>query len=153
MQKDSLIGRMYNKDMGVDTMNTNELTFYPKHPSDRKTHIIETTPMPILEQEMPFNAKILCDEFCTDLEKALAIYEDKRFEVTGIASKIGPDIHNKPSIEISDAVGGKCYALCIFPTDEFYNGVSVGDRVIVRANYLVMSNWYGVVMKHSELVK
>lgn len=137
---------------GEDDMHNEELTFYPKHPSGTKTNKIETTPMPILEQEEPFDVKTLCNEFCTDLDGALKIYEDKRFEVTGIASKIGPDIHNKPSIEISDEVGGQCYTLCIFPSDDFYTEVSEGDRVTVRANYLVMSNWYGVVMKHSELV-
>lgn len=129
------------------------LTFYPKHPSDSKTHKIETTPMPILPQERPFEAKTLCEEFRTDLDGALAIYEDKRFEVTGIAVKIGPNIHHKPSIEISDEADGQCYTLCIFPSADFYDQVSVGDRVTVRANYLVMSNWYGVVMKHSELVR
>lgn len=141
------------KILGDETMHTEELTFYPKHPSNLKTHKIETRAMPILEQEQPFEAKELCNEFTTDLDGALKIYEDKRFEVTGIASKIGPDIHNKPSIELSDEVGGTCYALCIFPSDDFYNEVSVGDRVTVRANYLVMSNWFGVVMKYSELKK
>lgn len=139
--------------VGAENMNNDELKFYPKHPSSLKTHKIETRPMPILEQDEPFYAKELCNEFSNDLEGALAIYEDKRFEVTGIASKIGPDIHNKPSIEISDEVGGQCYTLCIFPTDDFYKEVSVGDKVTVRANYLVMSNWYGVVMKYSDLVK
>lgn len=67
--------------------------------------------------------------------------------------KVGPDVHNKPAIEISDSVDGQCYALVIFPTDDFYSQVSVGDKVTVRANYLVFSNWLGVVMKHSELVQ
>lgn len=131
----------------------NELEFYPTHPSGEKTHKIETTPMPLLKQDAPFDVKTLCAELSKDLNAALAIYEDKRFEVTGIATKIGPDIHKKPSIEISDSVDGKCYALCIFPSDEFYSKVSVGDTVTVRANYLVMSNWYGVVMKYSKLVE
>lgn len=131
----------------------NELEFYPAHPSGEKTHRIETTPMPLLMQDAPFDAKTLCEEFSNNLNGALAKYEDKRFEVTGIAKKIGPDIHNKPSIELSDGVDGECYALCIFPNDDFYSKVSVGDTVAVRANYLVMSNWFGVVMKHSELVE
>lgn len=129
------------------------LAFFPKHPSDAKTDRIETTPMPILEQEQPYDVHALYNEFCRDLKGALAIYEDKRFEVTGTAVKVGPDIHNKPSIEISDEAGGQCYTLCIFPTDDFYKKVSVGDKVTVRANYLVMSNWFGVVMKYSELVE
>lgn len=134
-------------------MNNTELEFYPKHPSGMKTHKIETKPMPVLKQDAPFSVKSLNDEFLTDTEKFFDTYMDKRFEVTGVATKIGPDIHNKPSIEISDSVDGKCYTLCIFPSDDFYSQVSVGDTVTVRANYLVMSNHFGLVMKYSELVK
>ena len=129
-----------------------ELKFYPAHPSGEKTHVIETTPMPVLEQTSPFKAKSIVDEFTADAENFFKTYVDKRFEVTGVASKIGPDIHNKPSIEISDRKSGKCYALCIFPADDFYSKVSVGDTVTVRANYLVMSNRFGLVMKFSELI-
>lgn len=129
-----------------------KLKFYPKHPSETKTHQIETTAMPILEQDAPFRVKKLHDEFITDADIFFAKYVDKRFQVTGIAKKVGPDIHNKPSIEISDSIDGQTYALAIFPTDDHYNKVKVGDTVIVRANYLVMSNHYGTVMKYSELV-
>lgn len=128
------------------------LTFYPRHPSDAKTTRIETTDMPLLPQSAPFGVSSLYREFSTDLGAALEIYEDKRFEVTGIARKVGPYVHNKPSIELSDSADGQCYTLVIFPTDDHYSKVSVGDRVTVRANYLVFSNWFGVVMKHSELV-
>ena len=134
-------------------MNTEPLTFYPKHPSSEKTSQIETTDMPALGQEAPFDVLSLYNEFSADLNAALKIYGDKRFEVTGIARKVGPDVHNKPSIEISDSMDGQCYALVIFPTDDHYSQVSVGDKVTVRANYLVFSNWFGVVMKHSELVE
>lgn len=134
-------------------MHTEEaLKFYPKHPSDMKTHQIETTAMPRLEQAQPFDVKTLYDEFTADADRFFAEYVDKRFEVTGIAKKIGPDIHNKPSIEISDCMNGQTYALVIFPTNDHYSKVEVGDTVIVRANYLVMSNHYGTVMKYSELV-
>ena len=108
--------------------------------------------MPILEQEKPFPVKDFYDEFSADAESFFAKYVDKRFEVTGIAKKIGPDAHNKPSIEISDCVDGQTYALVIFPTDDHYSKVNVGDTVVVRANYLVMCNRYGIVMKQSELV-
>lgn len=133
-------------------MNNTALEFYPEHPSEMKTHKIETTAMPILAQDTPFDVKILCDEFTADAESFYAKYVDKRFEVTGIAKNVGPDIHNKPSIEISDSVSGQTYALLIFPTDDHYSKVEVGDKVVVRANYLVMSNHYGTVMKFSELV-
>lgn len=132
-------------------MNNEPLTFYPAHPSDQKTHRIETTAMPALEQTAPFPAKTLCNEFAADAERFFAKYVDKRFSVTGIAKKVGPDIHNKPSIEISDSIDGQTYALTIFPTKDHYDKVKVGDTVTVRANYLVMSNHYGTVMKFSEL--
>lgn len=133
-------------------MNHDALTFYPQHPSDAKTHQIETSAMPALAQDAPFSVKTLCDEFSADAERFYATYVDKRFEVTGVAKKVGPDIHNKPSIELSDCATGQTYALVIFPTDDHYRRVAVGDTVVVRANYLVMSNHYGTVMKFSELV-
>lgn len=133
-------------------MKNEQLKFYPKHPSDEKTHLIETTSMPILHQEKPFEVKNLLNEFLSDQESFYNKYIDKRFEITGIAKKVGPDIHNKPSIEISDTINGKTYALVIFPTDDHYKKVKIGDKVIVRANYLVMSNHYGTVMKYSELI-
>lgn len=133
-------------------MNDKKLEFYPKHPSDAKTYIIETSPMPQLQQTAPFDARTLCDEYAADADGFFAKYVDKRFCISGIAKKVGPDIHNKPSIEISDSVEGRTYALTIFPTDEHYARVKVGDRVVVRANYLVMSNLFGVVAKYSELV-
>ena len=109
--------------------------------------------MPRLPQEAPFEVAALRQEFAADLHAALAVYEDKRFDVTGVAIKVGPDVHNKPSIELAECAGGECCALVIFPTDDFYSKVHPGDRVTVRANYLVLSNWFGVVMKHSELVE
>lgn len=133
-------------------MTQEELTFYPKHPSGIKTHKIETTPMPVLPQDAPFHVQALHAEYTENTERFLENYVDKRFEVTGIAKKIGPDVHNKPSIELSDSVTGQTYALTIFPTDDHYSKVAVGERVTVRANYLVMSNLFGTVMKYSELV-
>lgn len=133
-------------------MNNTALEFYPKHPDDAKTIRIETSAMPILAQEAPFDVKNLFDEFSSDAEAFYAKYVDKRFKVTGIAKKVGPDIHNKPSIELSDSATGQTYALVIFPTDDHYSKVKVGDRVVVCANYLVMSNCFGTVMKFSELV-
>lgn len=133
-------------------MKKEPLQFYPNHPSDGKTHQIETSAMPMLQQEAPFAVKMLWDEFAANEEHFYSKYVDHRFEVTGVAKKVGPDIHHKPSIEISDSIDGQTYALVIFPTDDHYSKVEVGDTVVVRANYLVMSNHYGTVMKFSELV-
>lgn len=133
-------------------MKDETLKFYPKHPSTLKTFKIETTAMPILAQAAPIHAKQLFDEFSADADSFFQNYVDKRFEITGVAKKIGPDVHNKPSIEISDSTDGQTYALVIFPTDDHYDKVQAGDTVTVRANYLVMSNLFGTVMKFSELL-
>lgn len=129
-----------------------ELRFYPAHPSGEQTRLIETTPMPRKEQDAPYAAKALADTFRADLNAALAEYQGTRFEVTGVAIKVGPDIHSKPSIELSDSMDGSCQVLCVFPNEAHYSQVSAGDTVVVRGNYLVMSNQFGVVLKFSELV-
>ena len=133
-------------------MHNEPLRFFPEHPSGEKTHLIETTPMPILSQSAPFDVKPLRGQFDADLNSALAAYQDKRFEVTGVSIKVGLDIHNKPSVELSDSPDGECHALCIFPKADILKKVKAGENVTIRANYLVHSNWFGVVMKHSELV-
>lgn len=129
--------------------------FYPAHPSDEKTQRIKTTPSPLLQQSAPFCVKALCDEFEKDMSCFLSTYEDKRFEVTGTVINVELDIHNLPTVQLSNEAGGRCYGHCIFPVevgDEVMAKVKVGDKVVIRSNYLVMSNMYGVVMKYSELI-
>ena len=138
---------------GKGTLDTTQLFYYTEHPSNVKTFFIESFPMEELEQKEPFEIKALCGEFQSDVGSAYNKYLDKRFEVTGVVKTVGPDVHNKPSIELTDKDGRECYALCIFPSDDIYDTVKVGDTVTVSANFLVMTNWYGVVMKHSEIVK
>ena len=137
---------------GEDNMNKEELIFMPKHPSGWKTLQIEMKDSPVLEQSEPIDSLTLYNLFDSDLENALEIYEDKRFEVEGVVIKVGPDIHNKPSIEISNTIDGRCHTLCVFPSDDIYNKAAVGDKIVCRGNYLVMSNWYGIVLKKCELV-
>ena len=107
---------------------------------------------PALEQETPFEAKDLFERFCEHFEDALSICRDKRFAATGIASKIGPDIHGKPSIEVSDRVGGHCHVLFVFQSEDAYKTVAVGDRITCRGNYLGVTGEFGVVMKRSEVL-
>lgn len=133
-------------------MNETKLEFYPKHPSAAKTHRIETGALPCLETECSLGVRALYDEFSTDRDAFYEKYTDRRFCVTGTVKKVGPDIHNKPSVELSDHADGRTYALVIFPTDGHYGRVKIGDTVTVCANYLVMSNLFGTVMKYGELV-
>lgn len=121
-------------------------------PTAEQVRHIETTDLPLLSQTDPLYVKDLHEAFLTDPEKALLQYSGKRFAVTGIVIKIGPDVHNKPSVELSDAADGECHALCIFQNEDFYSQVSVGDIVTLRANYLVFHETYGLVMKKSDLI-
>ena len=90
--------------------------------------------------------------FCNDFDNALNVYEDKRFEITGTAIYVGLDGHKKPSVQLSDSIDGRCHVLCVFPTVDVFDQVSVGDKITVQGNYLVMCNWYGIVIKKCEVV-
>ena len=128
-------------------------SFYPCHPSPEKTHQIQTSPNPMLEgQTAPFPVRNLRERFDHDPEGTLALCQDKRFDVTGVAIWAGLDPHHLPTIQLSDAVDGACYAHCIFPGEEILEQVKIGDRVVIRSNYLVLSRSFGVVMKFSQLL-
>lgn len=133
-------------------MSKAEIKFYPEHPSESKTHQLETQDCPVLEQSEPVSSIELYNMFCDEFDKALETYEDKRFEIAGVAIKVGPDGHKKPSIQLSDEIGGKCHVLCVFPSEDIYDKVNTGDRIVIRGNYLVMCNLYGIVMKKCEVI-
>lgn len=128
-------------------------SFYPFHPSPEKTHQIQSTPSPMLEgQTAPFEVKALRGSFDTDPEGSLARYQDKRFDVAGVAVWVGLDPHGLPTVQLSDAIDGECYAHCIFPDGKILEQVKPGDRVVIRSNYLVLSRRFGIVMKFSRLL-
>ena len=132
---------------------TGDQNFYPFHPSPEKTHQIQSTPSPMLEgQKEPFEAAALRGDFDRDPEGSLARYQDKRFDVTGIAIWVGLDPHGLPTVQLSGEAGGACCAHCIFPQEDILEQVKVGDRVVIRSNYLVLSRRFGVVMKYSQLL-
>lgn len=128
-------------------------SFYPCHPSPERTHQIQTAPSPRLEgQTEPFDAVRLRRDFDRDPEGTLALCQDKRFDVTGVVIWAGLDPHRLPTVQLSDSADGPCCAHCIFPGEEILGQVKVGDRVVIRSNYLVLSRRFGVVMKYSRLL-
>ena len=133
-------------------MSRTAIQFYPEHPSPEKTHQLETQDSPLLRQNGPVASAELHDLFSRDFDNALGMYQDKRFEIEGVAIRVGPDGHNKPSVQLSDGPDGKCHALCVFPSTEVFDRVSVGDRVVIRGNYLVLCNLYGIVLKKCEVI-
>ena len=112
----------------------------------------ETHDCPVFVQDAPLDAAAVYREFTEQYEAAAETYYEKRVEMTGVVRKIGPDIHNKPSIELSDRVDGRCYALFIFENDEFYGRISVGDTMTCRGNFLRAREPFGAVLKKSEFV-
>lgn len=108
---------------------------------------------PLLEQAQPFDAKLLLLQFFRDFEGTLQLCKDRRFEISGVVTKIGPDIHGKPSIELSDRAGSLCYVLFVFASQKDYAAISVGDTITCRGNYLGVTNEFGIVMKRSEITK
>ena len=66
-------------------------------------------------------------EFVEEYAAAAEKYYEKRVEMIGVVRKICPDIHNKPFIEFSDQVDGRCYVLFIVESAEFYSRISMGE--------------------------
>ena len=124
---------------------------YPKHPEPGLMHKIEFELMPILNQEKPIPAPDLYHQFETDFEISEKKYAYYRLEVEGIASKVQPDVHNKPSIELSDCEGGKCFVLCVFNDPAILQKYKPGEVYTISGNYLIASSLYGIVLKNAEV--
>lgn len=114
---------------------------------------IQTELKPELKQDVPFDAKQMHADFCTDFEKYNNEYFGKRETVTGVVMWLGEDIHHKHSIQLSDKADGDCYVHCVIISADHYAGVKVGDTVVMKGNYLECHPEFGVVLKMSEVVK
>lgn len=106
-----------------------------------------------LEQNEPLNPADVYGDFLEDYDWAEKVYFEKRATMKGIISRIGPDVHGKPSIELTDRSSGRCYALFVFADDSFKGSVSVGDEVVLRGNLLNAREPFGMTMKKCEIVE
>ena len=131
----------------------NQLNDFPKQPEGKEMEKIEFGLCPVLKQDAPADAKTLYAAFDEDLTACENEYKGHRFEVSGVALKVAPDVHHKPAIELSDKVNGKCYVLCVFNSEDIFSVVKEGDTVVCRGNYLIASSRFGIVLKNSEVVK
>lgn len=107
---------------------------------------------PSFNQNCPLDVLEVYNEFVNEFDKANEKYNEKRILMFGYAIKIGPDVHGKPAIELSDSSCGRCLALFVFENDDFYSKVKVGSKVVCRGNFLLAREPYGAVLKKSELV-
>lgn len=126
----------------------------PQAQKARMQHIsaYEKADCPMLDQDLTLPVNVICDAFVENYETAAACYMDKRMDVVGVVNRVGPDIHAKPSLELSDTEHGRCCALIVFPDDAIYRQVSVGDTVICRGNLLGAMEPWGGVFKKSEII-
>lgn len=113
----------------------------------------EVNDCPLFSQDKPLDAASVYEEFTEQYDRAAEKYYEKRIEMSGIVRRIGPDIHGKPSIELSDSADGRCCALYIFNDDAFYSKAAVGDTVVCRGNFLRAREPFGAVLKKSELLE
>ena len=96
-----------------------------------------------------------------DVEGTARKYADGPVTVKGIAVSVGPDIHNLPSVGLSDRIGGTVYVHCVLPDGDFskLEGLETGREVTLRGNYLLYStgevfgNDEMVVLKQCEIVE
>lgn len=114
--------------------------------------VAEASDFPAVEQDRPIAVKAMYQDFVADFEGAENQYWKKRAEIVGVARKVGPDIHNKPCVELSDSVDGECYAACVFKSADVFSKVSVGDTVICRGNLSGIVEPFGMVFKKCEVI-
>ena len=112
----------------------------------------EAGDFPALEQETPIAVRTMYQAFVDDFDAAEKAYCEKRSTIVGVAVKVGPDPHGKPSIEVSDRAGGECFALCVFKGD-IGRDVPVGDTVVCRGNLPGIVEPYGMVFKKCEVIE
>ncbi len=86
------------------------------------------------KQENIVAAKTLCDAFVKDKAQAEKEYGKKVMKITGFAVYVGPDVYTLPSIELSEAKGGKSRVLCVLPFSDYLKlrQVSKGDEVVME---------------------
>ncbi len=105
-----------------------------------------------LDSSEPLVPEKIYADFLEDYDRAEKLYFEKRVEIKGTIGRIGPDIHGKPSIELTDKPGGRCYALFVFADDSFKYSVKVGDEVVLRGNILNAREPFGLTVKKCEIV-
>lgn len=78
---------------------------------------------------------------------------DQPLTATGIVTYMGLDIHNLPSLRLSDDVNGLVYVHPCLRSEAEYEGIQVGDTVTVTGSFHILSNDWGVVLKNSTVTK
>ena len=103
-------------------------------------------------EENRISAKDLYDAYKQGNGKA---YE-KRMEIEGVATFVGPDPYALPSVEVAESADATSCVLCVLPFSDYLKlrKVSKKDHVIMRGNVLGFADRYDyVVVKQCEIVE
>lgn len=103
-----------------------------------------------------YTAKEIYNTFTTDEKSAIAKHREEIITVTGIATKVGPDVYTFPSIEISEEKNGNSRALCVLPYTDYLKlrKVKKGDEVIIKGIVKGYIEKYDLVLiKECQLIE
>lgn len=94
-------------------------------------------------------------DLCSAFQKDEYSYYAKNIIISGIVTRVGPDMYGLPSIELSDKAEGKMYVLCLLPILDYpkLRKVSKGDEVKISGEARGLHNNDFVVVKHSQVVE
>ena len=102
--------------------------------------------------ENRIEAKVLYDAY---KQGNGAAYE-KRMEIVGVATFVGPDPYALPSVEVAESAEASSRVLCVLPFSDYLKlrKVSKHDRVVIRGNVLGFADRYDyVVVKQCEILE
>ncbi|MCP1223540.1 OB-fold putative lipoprotein [Sebaldella sp. S0638] len=122
---------------------------------DRKSPELSKSDTGIYKEESAekiISAYDLLDVFHKNKVQAEKTYTGKSVEVSGVVTYKGPDIHSLPSIELSDSKTGSSYVLCVFPSYDSMNKLSVGDKVSVSGEFHILGTDDWVVLKQCRII-
>lgn len=103
-----------------------------------------------------YTAKEIYDAFKTDEKAANTKYGEKTITITGIATKVGPDVYTFPSIEISEVKSGNARALCVLPYSDYFElrNVEKGQEIFITGTIRRYSEKYDlIVIKECKIVE
>lgn len=102
-----------------------------------------------------YAAKEIYDVFITNKKAAIEKYREEII-ITGIATKVGPDVYTFPSVEISEETNGISRILCVLPYTDYFKlrKVKSGDEVVIKGTVKGYLEKYDLVLiKECQLIE
>ena len=103
-------------------------------------------------EENRIDAKALYDAY----KRGEGSAYEKRMEIEGVATFVGPDPYALPSVEVAESFEATSRVLCVLPFSDYLklHKVSKRDHVVIRGNVLGFADRYDyVVVKQCEILE